>query len=274
MTQPSAHLDRGGEIPLGFPFLVEFFPMKCPPNGQGFEPVIFISGGTGAGTSTLAAAIAPIVRANGIIGTDALREGLRVMAAPPASRFSPEEALILEQSTFEVWKAIGSGKARPSPTPRNVVEGFFRQSDLVLEAVIGAARRAVSEGYCLIIEGVHLPLRRLLEKVAAFLSPADREFYLSRTFTIFLDCRDRSVQRQHLSGRDPRFSHRRNPERYLEPENWRSILLIGRELREQGVSAHVCLDSGCQTVSQEADAVARRFYEWKILQNGKQKLPR
>src|SRR5207244_6653864 len=66
------------------------------------EPVIFIAGATGSGTTTLASAITPIIRAFGVIGTDTIRESLRSLSDARAAH-SEGELRILRASTYDAW---------------------------------------------------------------------------------------------------------------------------------------------------------------------------
>ncbi len=95
--------------------------------------LILVGGATGTGKSTVATESAHRLGITRVTSTDFIRQTIR-------SYFSPEEMPSVHASSFEA----GS------------VEGFLEQSRRVLVGVEASIERAMTEGWSMAIEGVHL----------------------------------------------------------------------------------------------------------------------
>ncbi len=95
--------------------------------------LILVGGATGTGKSTIATESAHRLGITRVTSTDFIRQTIR-------SYFSPEEMPSVHASSFEA----GS------------VEGFLEQSRRVLVGVEASIERAMTEGWSMAIEGVHL----------------------------------------------------------------------------------------------------------------------
>ncbi len=107
--------------------------------------VIYISGAPGTGKSVMATALSALLGINKVIGTDSIREIMRLA-------FSGDLIPTLYQSTTEAWK----GLPLELKTREQLITGFCLQSDQVSLGVKAVVERTVEEGASLIIEGVHL----------------------------------------------------------------------------------------------------------------------
>ncbi|MCB1037005.1 MAG: 2,3-bisphosphoglycerate-independent phosphoglycerate mutase [Acidobacteria bacterium] len=148
--------------------------------------VIYISGATGTGKSTLAVELAPLLRIYRINATDTIRQVMRMV-------FSSAILPSLHRSSFEVdsleaasWEDSAEG---PSADPRKrIIAAFEDQATRVLVGVRGVVERSVAENTSLIVEGVHLipphvpfaDLQGSSYQVLLTLSTLDREVHRAR----------------------------------------------------------------------------------------------
>jgi 2-phosphoglycerate kinase len=102
--------------------------------GESPPVVLLIGGGTGTGKSSVATELAHRLGITRVTSTDFIRQTIRAF-------FPPEEMPSVHYSSFEADDPVG---------------GFLEQTRTVLigvEAVIG---RALTEGWSIVLEGVHL----------------------------------------------------------------------------------------------------------------------
>jgi 2-phosphoglycerate kinase len=111
---------------------------------QAVPLVILVGGGSGTGKSTLAAEIAYLMGIRNTIGTDMLREVLRL-------KYSIESEPELYENTYNCWKPLSS-----SYEPEYLKQGYYRQSQLIFTAVEAIIDRVLSDGESVVLEGIHL----------------------------------------------------------------------------------------------------------------------
>jgi 2-phosphoglycerate kinase len=100
--------------------------------------VLLVGGATGTGKSTVATAAAHRLGITRVTSTDFIRQTIRAF-------FPPDELPAVHVSSFEARGADGSAE-----------EGFLEQSREVLVGVEASIERALTEGWSMAIEGVHL----------------------------------------------------------------------------------------------------------------------
>jgi 2-phosphoglycerate kinase len=234
---------------------------------ESFQPVLLIAGGTGVGTSTLARALLPVARATSIIGTDAIREALREMQALGRLRrddANPADAL--DHSTYRAWEPHANAAQRdyqraatrarlarlddheitlpPDTSGTNdlIIASARHQIGAVMDAVFGVARRAIAEGFTIIIEGVHLDLERLQREDHWRVPTTEWDRYHRRLFPIFLDCKRERAHYERITERDSKHRHRTaTKETYRQ--NWHAIRTICDDLRRHQEYAAVRADA-------------------------------
>ena len=106
--------------------------------------IVLIGGSTGTGKSTVAAEVAHRLGITRVTSTDFIRQTMRAF-------FSEEFMPTIHRSSFEAGEAM-VGEVKGDPT----VAGFVEQSRLVRVGVDAAIRRALTEGWSIVLEGVHL----------------------------------------------------------------------------------------------------------------------
>ena len=106
--------------------------------------IVLIGGSTGTGKSTVAAEVAHRLGITRVTSTDFIRQTMRAF-------FSEEFMPTIHRSSFEAGEAM-VGEVKGDPT----VAGFVEQSRLVSVGVDAAIRRALTEGWSIVLEGVHL----------------------------------------------------------------------------------------------------------------------
>lgn len=253
---------------------------------DGFQPVIFIAGGTGVGTSTLARALVPVVRATGVVGTDSLREALREMKALGRLTFGTDyPATVLDSSTYDAWTTEASApqheyqreaaKARiarmfgarttwPEDTQGTdalILRCANQQTQAVMDAAIGVARRAIREGFSLIIEGVHVDLQRLMREEDWHLLPTESwDRIKRRLFPILLVCEDERHHFERLQERDQK--HRYRPKKASYGRYWHALRTISEHLTLHEEYALVTGDTQAP-LDELVEKTARAFYAFK-----------
>jgi 2-phosphoglycerate kinase len=106
--------------------------------------IILIGGTTGTGKSTVAAEVAHRLGITRVASTDFIRQTMRAF-------FSPEFMPTIHYSSFEAGAAL-----EPEVTGDPAILGFLEQSRHVCVGVDAAVRRALTEGWSMVLEGVHL----------------------------------------------------------------------------------------------------------------------
>lgn len=110
--------------------------------------ILYVAGAPGTGKSTLATALANRLGILNVVGTDSIREVMRLS-------FSGEVVPALHVSSFEAGRYLVFADDKDAPQNR-MIAGFNLQSQQVCVGVRAMVRRAIEEGTNLVIEGVHL----------------------------------------------------------------------------------------------------------------------
>jgi len=155
--------------------------------------IVLIGGSTGTGKSTVAAEVAHRLGITRVASTDFIRQTMRAF-------FSAEFMPTIHYSSFEAGQALDE-EVTGDPT----VVGFVEQSRHVCVGVEGAMRRALTEGWSMVLEGVHL---------VPGLVPADLEGAL--LVHVVLEIADERVHRLHFQLRDASTGGIRPMEKYLD----------------------------------------------------------
>jgi 2-phosphoglycerate kinase len=106
--------------------------------------VVLIGGTTGTGKSTVASEVAHRLGITRVASTDFIRQTMRAF-------FSPEFMPTIHYSSFEAGAAVD-----PDVTGDPTIVGFVDQCRHVCVGVDAALRRALAEGWSMVLEGVHL----------------------------------------------------------------------------------------------------------------------
>jgi 2-phosphoglycerate kinase len=104
--------------------------------------IVLIGGTTGTGKSTIASEVAHRLGITRVTSSDFIRETMRAF-------FSYEEMPAIHSSSFEAGAAV-EGEDDP------LIAGFVEQSRHVCVGVDAAMRRSLTEGWSMVLEGVHL----------------------------------------------------------------------------------------------------------------------
>jgi 2-phosphoglycerate kinase len=106
--------------------------------------IVLVGGSTGTGKSTVAVEVAHRLGITRVTSTDFIRQTMRAF-------FSSEFMPAIHTSSFDAGSVVD-----PDVTGDPVVVGFVEQSRQVCVAVDAALRRALTEGWSMVLEGVHL----------------------------------------------------------------------------------------------------------------------
>jgi len=106
--------------------------------------IVLIGGSTGTGKSTIAAEVAHRLGITRVTSTDFIRQTMRAF-------FSEEFMPTIHRSSFAAGEAV-VGEVKGDPT----IVGFVEQSRHVSVGIDAAIRRALTEGWSIVLEGVHL----------------------------------------------------------------------------------------------------------------------
>jgi 2-phosphoglycerate kinase len=160
-----------------------------PPYSKGL--ILLIGGTTGTGKSTIASEVAHRLGITRLTSTDFIRETMRAF-------FSYEEMPAIHHSSFEAGKAV-DGDADP------LIAGFVEQSRHVCVGVDAAIRRSLTEGWSMVLEGVHL---------VPGMVPASLEG--AQILHVVVEIADEDAHRMHFHVRDTATGGVRAMDKYLE----------------------------------------------------------
>ena len=155
--------------------------------------VVMIGGSTGTGKSTVAVEVAHRLGINRVASTDFIRQTMRAF-------FSPEFMPTIHYSSFEAGKALDE-EVTGDPT----VVGFVEQCRHVCVGVDAALQRSMTEGWSMVLEGVHL--------VPGLVPRALDGAVLVH---VVLEIADEDVHRLHFHVRDGATGGSRAMDKYLE----------------------------------------------------------
>ena len=155
--------------------------------------IVLIGGSTGTGKSTVAAEVAHRLGITRVASTDFIRQTMRAF-------FSPEFMPTIHYSSFEAGQAIDQ-EVTGDPT----VVGFVEQCRHVCVGVDAAIRRALTEGWSMVLEGVHLVPGLLLAELEGVL-----------LVHVVIEIADEEVHRMHFFIRDVSTGGIRGMEKYLD----------------------------------------------------------
>jgi 2-phosphoglycerate kinase len=155
--------------------------------------IVLIGGSTGTGKSTVAAEVAHRLGITRVASTDFIRQTMRAF-------FSPEFMPTIHFSSFEAGQALDE-----EVTGDPMVLGFVDQCRHVCVGVEAALRRALTEGWSMVLEGVHLVPGML---------PAELEGAL--LVHVVIEIGDEDVHRMHFQTRDMSTGGIRAMDKYLD----------------------------------------------------------
>lgn len=216
----------------GYPRIASFYQMWHSLRKKKQSLVVLLGGATGIGKSTVAFEISYRLGIHSIIGTDVVREVMRKMV-------SRDLLPTLHTSSFSAWKEIQA----PSSFLSAVIYAFELQVSHVAVGINAIINRALTEGFSLVMEGIHL--------VPGYVERQDRTIF---HFVLTLSDREEHVNRFYARAKDSR----RPPEHYLENiDKIRQIQdhIVGRANRERvPVLENIALE---ETVTQ----ILNRMYD-------------
>jgi 2-phosphoglycerate kinase len=155
--------------------------------------IVLIGGSTGTGKSTVAAEVAHRLGITRVASTDFIRQTMRAF-------FSPQFMPTIHYSSFD---AGGATDADVTGDP--TIVGFVDQCRHVCVGVDAAIRRALTEGWSMVLEGVHLVPGLLPASMAGAL-----------LVHVVLEIGDEEVHRMHFHVRDTSTGGVRPMDKYLE----------------------------------------------------------
>ena len=174
--------------------------------------IVLIGGSTGTGKSTVAAEVAHRLGITRVASTDFIRQTMRAF-------FSREFMPTIHYSSFEAGEAVDED-VTGDPT----VAGFVDQCRHVCVGVEAAIHRSLTEGWSMVMEGVHL--------VPGLLPP---EVEGALIVQVVVEIADPDVHRMHFHVRDASTGGIRAMDKYLEKlEDIRRIqtYVVARARRE------------------------------------------
>jgi 2-phosphoglycerate kinase len=155
--------------------------------------IVLIGGSTGTGKSTVAAEVAHRLGITRVTSTDFIRQTMRAF-------FSHEFMPTIHYSSFEAGQGVDD-----EVTGDPAIVGFVDQCRHVCVGVDAAINRALTEGWSMVLEGVHLvPGLLPAERVGALL------------VHVVLEIADEDVHRMHFHIRDATTGGIRSMDKYLE----------------------------------------------------------
>jgi len=205
--------------------------------------IVLIGGSTGTGKSTVAAEVAHRLGITRVASTDFIRQTMRAF-------FSPEFMPTIHFSSFEAGQALDE-EVTGDPT----VVGFIDQCHHVCVGVEAALRRALTEGWSMVLEGVHLVPGML---------PYELEGAL--LVHVVIEIADEDVHRVHFHVRDAATGGVRAMDKYLDRiDDIRRLqtYIASRARREQvpvieNANVERTIDQVIELVMQAAERTARQ----------------
>ena len=193
------------------------FPAEVHPRLEALQQLelpllVLVGGATGTGKSTVATEVAHRLGITRVTSTDVVRQTMRAF-------FSTEFMPSVHYSSFEAGQALDE-EVTGDPT----VVGFVEQCRHVCVGVDAALQRSMTEGWSMVLEGVHL---------VPGLVPRTLEGAL--VVHVVLEIADEDVHRLHFHVRDGATGGNRAMDKYLERiEDIRRIqtYVSGRARRE------------------------------------------
>jgi 2-phosphoglycerate kinase len=202
--------------------------------------VVLVGGTTGTGKSTVAAEVAHRLGITRVASTDFIRQTMRAF-------FAPEFMPTIHYSSFEAGVAVDSD-VTGDPT----IVGFVDQCRHVCVGVDGALQRAMTEGWSMVLEGVHLVPGLVAKQLEGAV-----------LVHVVLEISDEEMHRMHFNVRDATTGGIRPMERYLDrlDDIRRVQALVTDRARREGVqvveNANVerTIDAVIELVMQTAEAM-------------------
>ncbi|MFZ1879935.1 MAG: hypothetical protein WAU41_07205 [Gaiellaceae bacterium] len=154
--------------------------------------IVLIGGSTGTGKSTVAAEVAHRLGITRVASTDFIRQTMRAF-------FSREFMPTIHYSSFEAGQALDD-----EVTGDPAIVGFVDQCRHVCVGVDAAIRRSLTEGWSMVLEGVHL---------VPGLVPAELKGAL--LVHVVVEIADEDVHRMHFHVRDSATGGIRAMDKYL-----------------------------------------------------------
>jgi 2-phosphoglycerate kinase len=155
--------------------------------------IILIGGTTGSGKSTVAVEVARRLGITRVASTDLIRQTMRAF-------FSPEFMPSIHYSSFEAGQAVGD-----EVTGDPAIAGFVDQCRHVCVGAEAAIRRAITENWSMVLEGVH---------IVPGLLPVELDRAL--VVQVVVEVRERELHRLNFQVRDAATGGVRGVEKYLD----------------------------------------------------------
>jgi 2-phosphoglycerate kinase len=153
--------------------------------------IVLIGGTTGTGKSTIASEVAHRLGITRVTSSDFIRETMRAF-------FSYDEMPAIHSSSFEAGSSVEGGD---DP----LIAGFVEQSRHVCVGVDAAMRRSLTEGWSMVLEGVHL---------VPGMVPASLDGAL--ILHVIIEIANEDAHRMHFHVRDTATGGVRAMDKYLE----------------------------------------------------------
>jgi 2-phosphoglycerate kinase len=158
--------------------------------------VLLVGGATGTGKSTIATEAAHRLGITRVTSTDFIRQTMRAF-------FSPAFMPSIHYSSFEAGLALTKAEEEETGDPRLL--GFLDQTRHVLVGVDAALDRAMTEGWSMVMEGVHL--------VPGMVDTHRHDALVVQCVVVISD---ESIHRSHFWVRDAATDGLRPLDKYLE----------------------------------------------------------
>ncbi len=157
------------------------------------DPLIILIGGvTGTGKTVVAAELAYRMDIKHIIGTDSIREILRII-------LSKDLLPTLHESTYEAWKHITMPFISEDERIR---QGYLEQAKVVSAGIRAIINRSIKESLDVVVEGIH----NLPEFLKCYKDNPN-------IITLVLTIKDENIHRSRLK---TRIKSKRDPEKYMQ----------------------------------------------------------